>query len=616
MANAQDDNTGDLTQDDLDAEINSLNIKIQNTTGVEKLKLMDSLTNLVKDKSEYNYDSIAKVTIDLAFKEQDYNMAARKTSELIFFLVYEKRNPEEGLKLFEATLNKNWDITDLHALAVLYSSGAGSYIESGLKKEAIHYYGKAEELFLEAEDTTQYALNKAFKAYVLSTMGEFSSASQEYQKALSVLMEREDDLNILKIRIGLSILYSQNRFYDEAEKEYFAIDSLALKLEDYGAYLANLENMAYDYSLRGEYKKSISCKQRMLTVLDDHPELDFFRSHSLHGLALDYIETDSLVKARLYARKLKELIDSDPKNSYLEIRNTEVMAKLLLAEGDLTKAEANAKELFEIRQGSLDYESMMNTHELLYHIYEAKKDEQKALKHLKSFTKIKDSIESVQKAKALSYYQTLYETEKRDFKIASQQNDIIILDQKNKVKQQWLLFGTIGSVALLLMLYFRYKQRLKYRVLENELLNSEIEYKKKDLANLAINISENQKWAQVLANKIDAMKGSSGRQRAKYLADLENEINNKIWIDEDAKSIQDKIDTLSSAFYEKLNSQFNNLSKTDIKLCALIRMNIDNKQIAILQNISPSSVKMSRYRLRKKLNLSQDQDLNKFLNTF
>ena len=77
-----------------------------------------------------------------------------------------------------------------------------------------------------------------------------------------------------------------------------------------------------------------------------------------------------------------------------------------------------------------------------------------------------------------------------------------------------------------------------------------------------------------------------------------------------------KLDALSSSFYDKLNTQFEGLTKTEIRLCSLIKLELDSKQIASLQNINPSSVKKSRNRLRKKLNLSPGQDLDAFLRTF
>ena len=51
----------------------------------------------------------------------------------------------------------------------------------------------------------------------------------------------------------------------------------------------------------------------------------------------------------------------------------------------------------------------------------------------------------------------------------------------------------------------------------------------------------------------------------------------------------------------------------DIKLCVYLKMNLSSKEIAPMMNISFRGVELHRYRLRKKLNLIQDENLSKFL---
>ncbi|MEM6687395.1 MAG: hypothetical protein AAF617_16565, partial [Bacteroidota bacterium] len=278
-----------LSQEANTEQINTLKAKIATVESKEKLILLDSLTNLVFHEPTYNYDSIARVTIDLAVKEQEYNIAAKQTGNLIFYLVNRRRQFEEGLQLFKTTLAQNWKITDSISLALLYGGGADSFLESGLVKESIQYYGITEKLYLNAKDSVMYGTIKGYKAHALSQLGEFAKASQEYQKALSIFTKRKDYESIIKLRIGLSILYSQNDFYEEAEKEYIVIDSLAIQVKDYGAQMANLGNMAFDYAIQGKYAKSIACNKRRLQILEAHPELVFFESISYQELAVDYI---------------------------------------------------------------------------------------------------------------------------------------------------------------------------------------------------------------------------------------------------------------------------------------------------------------------------------------
>ena len=66
-------------------------------------------------------------------------------------------------------------------------------------------------------------------------------------------------------------------------------------------------------------------------------------------------------------------------------------------------------------------------------------------------------------------------------------------------------------------------------------------------------------------------------------------------------------------FLKKLENKHPNLSPNDIRLCAYLRLNLVTKEIAQLLNISPRSVEIKRYRLRKKLNLQHDENLVNYI---
>jgi DNA-binding CsgD family transcriptional regulator len=65
---------------------------------------------------------------------------------------------------------------------------------------------------------------------------------------------------------------------------------------------------------------------------------------------------------------------------------------------------------------------------------------------------------------------------------------------------------------------------------------------------------------------------------------------------------------------KKLKVKFPNLTNADLKVCAYLQLNLSTKEIAQLMNISVRGVDISRYRLRKKFQLSREQTLNDFLN--
>jgi len=185
----------------------------------------------------------------------------------------------------------------------------------------------------------------------------------------------------------------------------------------------------------------------------------------------------------------------------------------------------------------------------------------------------------------------------------------------------WIIILVVFSAGLTLtILYYNYKQRirlqaekLKTREQEKQLLDLELEYKKKDLVDMALSLSQKQEWARELNLHIQNIELAKGHKRSREFRNLKDEIRNNVHVDKKLELLQQNINTLSKEFYDKLNRKFPGLTKTDIKLCSYIKLNLSNAHIAHLQNIDPGSVKVSRYRLKKKINLGPDQDLNAFL---
>lgn len=212
-----------------------------------------------------------------------------------------------------------------------------------------------------------------------------------------------------------------------------------------------------------------------------------------------------------------------------------------------------------------------------------------------------------------------------NFKIDRIENENKINSQRSKL---WIVsLSSIIILILLTSLFLRRRQILintknKQRLAEQELevtalknkqLQSEIESKKRDLSDFAINLTQNQEWAQELADKIASAKRADTADQEQLLAELEQEIQNKITVDGDTKEFFERLDKLSDAFYSELTKRFPNLSKNEIRLCSLIRLKMDSRSIATLQNITLASLNTSRYRLRKKLNLTEEVDLDDFI---
>jgi DNA-binding CsgD family transcriptional regulator len=82
----------------------------------------------------------------------------------------------------------------------------------------------------------------------------------------------------------------------------------------------------------------------------------------------------------------------------------------------------------------------------------------------------------------------------------------------------------------------------------------------------------------------------------------------EIWKDFDVRFRQ-----VHSQFYNQLISLFPDLTPSEQRLCALLRMNLNTKEISELMGLHPRSIDNARFKLRKKLNLTPKQNLVSFL---
>lgn len=93
-------------------------------------------------------------------------------------------------------------------------------------------------------------------------------------------------------------------------------------------------------------------------------------------------------------------------------------------------------------------------------------------------------------------------------------------------------------------------------------------------------------------------------------------LSNDLDTEEDWKNFLIKFEEKHTNFFKKLKAGYPALTSTDLRLCACLKLNMETKDIASLMSLSVRAVENNRYRLRKKLNLATEQNLNEFFISF
>ncbi len=157
------------------------------------------------------------------------------------------------------------------------------------------------------------------------------------------------------------------------------------------------------------------------------------------------------------------------------------------------------------------------------------------------------------------------------------------------------------------------EKRLKLAELEKKRLQEDIQYKTMDLTNFGIEITKNREFIESLYTKLLSIKKSS--ENDSYdLNEVLKILKSRLIINNDLNYFNGNIKKINHAFTSKLKATYPSLTANEIHLASLLRINLNTKEIAAVKNISPSSVKVLRYRLRKKLNLGTSTKLSEFLN--
>lgn len=149
---------------------------------------------------------------------------------------------------------------------------------------------------------------------------------------------------------------------------------------------------------------------------------------------------------------------------------------------------------------------------------------------------------------------------------------------------------------------------------ENQNLYKRLEQKRGELINVALNISEQKEFIATLYSKAKAIDSlTTPEEKEAAVKELQLLLLQRKSFSQEMDSFYTQVELLHKDFTLKLNEKFPLLTAQEKKLATLLRLGFSSKELATLMNISAKSAEISRYRLRKKLNLSREDNLIAFI---
>lgn len=150
--------------------------------------------------------------------------------------------------------------------------------------------------------------------------------------------------------------------------------------------------------------------------------------------------------------------------------------------------------------------------------------------------------------------------------------------------------------------------------LRNEKLMAELSFKSNELASSTMAIIKKNEFLMTVKEMLNGQKEELGsRYPTKYYDRLMQKIDDNMTSQDDWMVFDANFDRAHEQFMKTLKENYRELTPSDLRLCAFLRMNLSSKEIAPLLGISVRGVENHRYRLRKKLNLEADGNLSDFI---
>lgn len=165
------------------------------------------------------------------------------------------------------------------------------------------------------------------------------------------------------------------------------------------------------------------------------------------------------------------------------------------------------------------------------------------------------------------------------------------------------------------------KRRKELAELRNNQLEVELKHKSSELADSIMNLVRKNDMIQEIDSLMQELSDTVKHEErkaivTKKISDIRRGIRMNMSDDDNWEKFIENFNMVYDNFMKELTARYPDLKKNDLKLCAYLRMGLSSKEMASLLNTSVRSIETARYRLRRKLNLDQGDNLTTFIQSF
>jgi tetratricopeptide (TPR) repeat protein len=496
------------------------------------------------------------------------------------------------LELSQKIKYQNGEVATMNYLAEIYW-------EKTDLKTALDFADKAKAKAQKLNDKTAYADALLIIGKIYTDLGDYNKSADLNYEALRIfdkLKNREGTSRALN-RIGY--VYFEQGNFPKALEYYTQSLQIAREIDNQAGIARGLNNIAACHGIMGNLEQCELYIRQALTI-SSRLEQKLMIGINYLNLGLLLQDSKNYDSAFIYLQKAATI--------FTEQNNIPKLTSVYLSLSEYFKER---KEF----QKALDYANMAweegARHKLkktkyeaagqLHAIYLLQDDLVDAYKYSTLQYQMKDSLEIERSMTRLSQLEMMYDFEK-------QQNAEKLSQQAREFTLILLLTILISLSGLAIVaIVARNRIRAKNAIILQKQLENDIDSKNKELtANVMALMRKNETLADI-AGKLMEIRDEAVKEETKFAikkiaGDLQKTTDDEIWKEFEVRFMQVHHD-----FYQKLISRFPNLTPTEQRLCAFLRLNMTSKEISELTGQRTGTLEIARSRLRKKLGIANTQ---------
>ena len=516
-------------------------------------------------------------------------------------------------------------------LTSTYNIIADILFKQGLYSESLSYFKLSLDCFTLTRDNFP-STNVTYPPWILINIGNVYFHNKNFEKAYEYFQMAQENFQETKEhnkQYGLPTAYDNigKVFFEKGNRDsallYFQ-KSLKIREENKlkGAMIYSYNNLMTlvspgNQSLAFKYEKIVDSLYKQISFMPNQPDalINIETNYGIFNymLGLFYYKSNEFEKSLYYLNKSSEFLS----NSF----NDKINSELLIAKCQIALNNYNQAESILINNLNYLTNIGVNSPLLKVKIYNLLDKIYTDLSKQDQLISIKDSIIN----------SNAYISNNKLSKSILSLETSLLLDEKQRelneelVNYYYLVFGLVIAIILFVILIVSLrlninfqKEKNKRLAIQKELINTELKNKQLELIGTTSYIEQRNSYLENLRDSLKnkSISGQSSDFESKdsnLNSDLTKELDQIIGSRNSFESFNNQFTKAFPDFFKNLISLHPNLSSTDLQLCAYLKLNQSNHDIASIKNLSLRTVESQKYRLRKKLKIERTQDLFNYL---